>query len=112
MDYRRGPCAGAGATGSGIPDAVGVARRMTTFYLRTRPTEPAPGRGILLDWFGRGGSSTVSATLRDLLRPGEASHPLALDLLRLAVAVYGADKVAERKQEADRWTRSLELRIP
>lgn len=54
----------------------------------------------------------MSGTLADLLRHGEAASPLALDLLRLAVAVYGADKVALRKEATDRWTRSLDLRIP
>jgi 7-cyano-7-deazaguanine synthase in queuosine biosynthesis len=84
---------------------------MTTFYLRTRPSEREPAHAVLFDWFGRGGGSTLSGTLRDLLRLGEAPDPLTLDLLRLAVAVYGADKVTQRKDEPDRWTRSLELRI-
>lgn len=85
---------------------------MTTFYLRTRPGNPEPAGGNLLDWLGRGRSSTVSAALTDLLPFGEAASPLALDLLRLAVAVYGADKVALRKDTSDCWTRSLELRVP
>lgn len=84
---------------------------MTTFRLRTRSSESVPANGVLLDWFGRGGASTVSASVRDLLPSGETPHPLALDLLRLAVAVYGADKIALRKAEADRWTRSLEIQI-
>jgi 7-cyano-7-deazaguanine synthase in queuosine biosynthesis len=84
---------------------------VTTFYLRTRPSEPLPARGVLLDWFGRGGASTVSGTLTELLHRGEAASPLAVDLLRLAVATYGADKSEQRDHERDRWTRTLELRV-
>jgi 7-cyano-7-deazaguanine synthase in queuosine biosynthesis len=85
---------------------------MTTYHLRTRPTDREPQGGNLLDWFGRGGASTVSGSLGELLRSGEVPDPVALDLLRLGVSVYGADKAAIRDEEADRWTRSLELRVP
>lgn len=54
----------------------------------------------------------MSAALSDLLAPREAASPLALDLLRLGIAIYGADKVALRSDMDDRWTRSLELRVP
>src|SRR4051812_44141525 len=82
------------------------------FYLRTRPSEETPADGVLLDWFGRGGASTVSARLSDLIKTGDAPSPLSLDLLRLAITVYGADKLALREAETDRWTRSQELNVP
>jgi len=36
---------------------------MTTAYLRTTAAERAPQSGLLLDWFGRGGASTMSGEL-------------------------------------------------
>jgi 7-cyano-7-deazaguanine synthase in queuosine biosynthesis len=84
---------------------------MTIYYLRTRPTERVPLGGVLLDWFGRGGSSTVSAEHRDLLRSGDVPDPLTLDLLRLAITVHSADKLDIRDDTRDCWTRSLQLRV-
>jgi 7-cyano-7-deazaguanine synthase in queuosine biosynthesis len=85
---------------------------VTALYLRTRPVEREPKSALLLDWFGRGGTSTVSGRLSDLVPNGENADPSAIDLLRLAIGVYGADKVVSRSSQPDRWTRSLELRIP
>jgi hypothetical protein len=85
---------------------------MNRFYLRTDPAQPQRPGWALLDWFGRGGSSTVSGSLRDLTGDTGTPSPTALDLLRLAVGVYSADKAALRDAERDRWTRSLCLDIP
>lgn len=84
---------------------------MTVVYLRTRADEREPVSGLLLDWFGRGGASTISGRIGDLTRGLGTPDPLAVDLLRLAVAVYGADKIVLREGEADRWTRPLRLHI-
>jgi hypothetical protein len=86
---------------------------MTTVYLRTNESEREPSSGLLLDWFGRGGSSTVSGSLvTELIREVGAPHARYVDLLRLAVAAYGADKVVLRKSSSDRWTRRLRLHVP
>jgi 7-cyano-7-deazaguanine synthase in queuosine biosynthesis len=85
---------------------------MSILYLRTRPSEREPPSGILLDWFGRGGSSTVSGSLPELTRRLGTPDPLAVDLLRLAVATYGADKVVLRRAQRDKWTRPLRLHVP
>src|SRR5438093_1274813 len=85
---------------------------MTTIYLRTTAAERAPRSGLLLDWFGRGGASTVSGALLELIRDLGSPSPEHLDLLRVAVAVYGADKVVLRERTRDRWTRQLRLHVP
>lgn len=85
---------------------------MTTVYLRTRESERAPRSGLLLDWFGRGGSSTISGALAELVRDLGTPHAPFVDLLRLAVAAYGADKVVLRERATDRWTRQLRLHVP
>ena len=85
---------------------------MTTAYLRTAAAERAPRSGLLLDWFGRGGASTVSGALPELIRDLGTPSARHLDLMRLAVAVYGADKVVLREQTRDRWTRQLRLHVP
>jgi hypothetical protein len=85
---------------------------MTTAYLRTTAAERAPQSGLLLDWFGRGGASTMSGALSELIRDlGTPSAP-SLDFMRLAVAAYGADKVVMRDETRDRWTRQLRLHVP
>lgn len=85
---------------------------MTTLHLRTNETQRAPSSGLLLDWFGRGGASTVSGSVLDLVR--DLGTPMApyVDLLGLAVGAYGADKAVLRKQTPDRWTRRLDLHVP
>lgn len=85
---------------------------MTTIYLRTNESERAPISGLLLDWFGRGGSSTVSGSLAELVRELGPPQAQYVDLLRLAVAAYGADKVVLRERARDRWTRRLRLHVP
>jgi len=85
---------------------------MTTVYLRTRESERASSSGLLLDWFGRGGSSTVSGALAELVRDLGTPHAPYVDLLRLAVAAYGADKVVLRERATDCWTRRLRLHVP
>jgi len=85
---------------------------MTTVYLRTSKSERAHSSGLLLDWFGRGGSSTVSGSMAELVRDIGVPQALYVDLLRLAVAAYGADKVVLRELSADFWTRRLRLHVP
>lgn len=84
---------------------------MTTAYLRTAAAERAPQSGLLLDWFGRGGASTVSGSLPELIRDFGTPSARHLDLMRLAVAAYGADKVVLREETRDRWTRQLRLHV-
>jgi 7-cyano-7-deazaguanine synthase in queuosine biosynthesis len=85
---------------------------VTSLYLRTDPEQHQPRGSLLLDWFGRGGSSTVSGSLRDITQGVGAPTQLAADLLCVAVGVYGADKVVVRERQPDRWTRRLRLHIP
>lgn len=85
---------------------------MTTAYLRTTAAERAPQSGLLLDWFGRGSASTVSGALSELIRDLGTPSARHLDLMRLAVAAYGADKVVLREETRDRWTRGLRLHVP
>lgn len=85
---------------------------MTVLYLRTSPDEREPRSGLLLDWFGRGGTSTVSASLADLTSGLGVPEPRAVDLLRLAISVYGADKSVLRDAQPDRWRRPLRLHVP
>jgi hypothetical protein len=85
---------------------------MTTVYLRTTAAERAPQSGLLLDWFGRGGASTMSGALSELIRDLGTPSARNLDFMRLAVAAYGADKVVMREETRDRWTRQLRLHVP
>jgi 7-cyano-7-deazaguanine synthase in queuosine biosynthesis len=85
---------------------------VTTLYLRTRPDEREPRSGLLLDWFGRGGASTISGSIADLFRDLGTPDTRAVDLLRLGVAVYGADKTVLRSDQPDRWTRTLRVHVP
>ena len=85
---------------------------MTPVYLRTNESEPAPSAGLLLDWFGRGGSSTASSSLAGLVSGLGAPQAPCVDLLQLAVAAFGADKLVLRERAADCWTRRLCLHIP
>jgi len=82
---------------------------MTTFQfqLRTRrDQEPSAEPVILLDWFGgRAGTVQVRESLRYALPIPNA----AMDLFKVAGAVYCADRVAERPGT---WTRSMEMTIP
>jgi 7-cyano-7-deazaguanine synthase in queuosine biosynthesis len=84
---------------------------VTSLYLRVRPDDPLPPDGLLLDWFGDRASS-VSGKASDLTRGIGEADASTIDLLRLAVAVYSADKAALRSREADRWTRALDLDVP
>ena len=85
---------------------------MSSLYLRTDDAQPEPQGGLLLDWLGRAGPSTVSGSLRDLIRNLGSPTPDAVDLLRLAVAVYCADKAVMRDTQLDRWTRRVRLHVP
>ncbi len=83
---------------------------MTSFQLRTDPGQRDAGADFLLDWFDDKSSSTVSfdpSFLRNC-----APGPIAEDLLRVAGAVFCADKVALRSLSEDAWTRELLLTIP
>jgi len=82
---------------------------MTTYQLRTRRDQEldAPAN-ILLDWFdGDGRRSTIQ--YRGSLRSHLAIPGVALDLLKVAAAIYCADRLTERP---DTWTRSIDLNIP
>jgi 7-cyano-7-deazaguanine synthase in queuosine biosynthesis len=79
---------------------------MTNFHLRSRRDQAAPPTPtILLDWFGDG--STIQA--RENLTTGLTPPSEAMDLLRLAAAVFCVDKLAIRPGT---WTRSLTLSVP
>ena len=81
---------------------------MTAYQLRTRRDQkPAARPTVLLDWFGRGGGSTIQ--VRSSLRSGLAVPAVAVDLLKAAAAVYCADRLTLRPGT---WTRTIELSIP
>jgi 7-cyano-7-deazaguanine synthase in queuosine biosynthesis len=87
---------------------------MTIFRLRTDPRQslPADSDAFLLDWFtGPQRQRSTIAASSDLLY-GLQPPPAARDLLRVAAAVYCADKVARRDTTRDAWTRELELELP
>lgn len=85
---------------------------MTVLHIRVDPRESAARSGIRLDWFGRGGSSNVSGSIADLTRDFSIPDQRAVDLLRLAVGVFSADKVVLRSSQSDRWTRDFRVHIP
>jgi 7-cyano-7-deazaguanine synthase in queuosine biosynthesis len=85
---------------------------VTALYLRTSRSHGEPASGLLLDWFGRGGASTVSGDAREIVRDLGVPEPLASDFLSIAVAVYASDKVVLRMSQADQWTRSMRLHVP
>lgn len=77
------------------------------FQLRTqRDQEPSAEPVILLDWFG-GRAGTVQ--VRESLRYALPIPDVAMDLFKVAGAVYCADRVARRPGT---WTRSMELSVP
>jgi len=87
---------------------------MTTFHLRTDPQQPVAtdANAFQLDWFtGPQRQRSTIAASSDLLF-GLQPAPAARDLLRVAAAVYCADKVARRDGTRDAWTRALELELP
>src|SRR4051812_39010165 len=87
---------------------------MTTFHLRTDPQQPVAtdANAFQLDWFtGPQRQRSTIAASRDLLI-GLQPSPAARDLLRVAAAVYCADKVARRDATRDAWTREIELELP
>jgi len=55
--------------------------------------------------------ATHSAIEHNLV-PGGPPEPWAQDLLRIARAVYLADRSSPRNQAPDRWTRHIELTVP
>jgi 7-cyano-7-deazaguanine synthase in queuosine biosynthesis len=81
---------------------------VTAYQLRTRRDQrPAAPSTVLLDWFGRGGGSTIQ--VRSSLRSGLAVSAVAVDLLKAAAAVYCADRLTLRPGT---WTRTIELSVP
>jgi 7-cyano-7-deazaguanine synthase in queuosine biosynthesis len=79
---------------------------VTDFHLRSRRDQAAPPPPtVLLDWFG--GGSTVQT--RGNLTAGLTPPAEAIDLFRLAGAIFCVDKLAIRPGT---WTRSLELGAP
>jgi 7-cyano-7-deazaguanine synthase in queuosine biosynthesis len=80
---------------------------MTDFCLRTRrDQEIAPAPTVLLDWF-QGGDGTIQ--VRQSLTSHLAPPTVAMDILRLAAAVYCADRLTLRPGT---WTRSIRLELP
>jgi 7-cyano-7-deazaguanine synthase in queuosine biosynthesis len=80
----------------------------TAFCLRTRSDQAAPPSPVvLLDWFTDTAGSTVQSNSE--LTAGLIPPANALDLLRLAAAVYCADRVTERPGT---WTREMSLTFP
>lgn len=80
----------------------------SSFCLRTRSDQAAPPPPTaLLDWFTNTAGSTVQANSE--ITSGLAIPANAVDLLRLAAAVYCADRVATRP---DTWTRQIALTFP
>jgi hypothetical protein len=79
---------------------------MTCYQLRTQPSQAvAAAPAVLLDWFDASHSqSTIQ--YRGALRAKLAIPAAALDLLKVAAAVYHADRLTERPGT---WTRSIEL---
>jgi 7-cyano-7-deazaguanine synthase in queuosine biosynthesis len=79
---------------------------MTCYQLRTQRSQAvAAAPTVLLDWFDASHSqSTIQ--YRGTLRSKLAIPAAALDLLKVAAAVYCADRLTERPGT---WTRSIEL---
>jgi 7-cyano-7-deazaguanine synthase in queuosine biosynthesis len=81
------------------------------FRVRTRKGETIPvGDVVLLDWLPGSAARTIDFEPRFLA--GLAPKPEAYELLRLACAVYCADRIALRRDAPDHWTRELELYLP
>jgi 7-cyano-7-deazaguanine synthase in queuosine biosynthesis len=82
---------------------------MTSYQLRTQPRQAAAAAPTaLLDWFdGSPRHSTIQ--YRGSLRSRLAIPAAGLDLLKVAAAVYCADRLAERPGT---WTRSIQLSVP
>jgi 7-cyano-7-deazaguanine synthase in queuosine biosynthesis len=78
--------------------------------LRTSPDESDSGASILLDWFDDRRSSTIQYDPEFL--KGLAPSLVALDFLRLAGAVFCADKAIPRADAQDFWTRDISLAVP
>ncbi len=83
---------------------------MTDVQLRTAPDQPDRGASVLLDWFEDRRASTVQYEPEFL--KGLAPSPVALDLFRLAGAVFCADKTISRGEAGDFWTRDISLTVP
>lgn len=75
-----------------------------------RVADPASKSGLDLSW-GAGGR--IQAALDDLTDSSSLPATEAVrDLVAFAVAAYTADKAVLRSETADKWTRSIELRVP
>lgn len=85
---------------------------MTSFQVRTHPSQRDADADVLLDWFegGEKGESTVA--YEPAFLKGLAPAPVARDLFRVGGAVYCADKVAKRADAPDAWTREIALQVP
>ncbi|MGE3413599.1 MAG: Qat anti-phage system QueC-like protein QatC [Dehalococcoidia bacterium] len=83
---------------------------MKSFQLRTDPGQRPVAGTVLLDWFAAPSASTISVGRHFL--DGLAPNPMALDFLRVAGAVFVADKSASRDSVADGWTRDIAVQVP
>lgn len=81
---------------------------MRDFRLRTRPDQKMPpARTVVLDWLP--GTAGSNVQVRQSLTTGLAPTATAMDTLRLAAAVYCADRLAPRPGT---WTRRMGLEVP
>ncbi len=83
---------------------------MTSVQVRTEPGQPDSGAEVLLDWFEDRAASTVQYG-PDFLK-ALAPSPVALDLLRLAGAIFCVDKIVSRGESEDFWTREIAMQVP
>jgi 7-cyano-7-deazaguanine synthase in queuosine biosynthesis len=83
---------------------------MIAVQLRTHPDQPDLGAEVLLDWFEDKSASTVQYG-PDFLK-ALAPSPVAMDLFRLAAAIFCADKIVSRGETADFWTREIGIAVP
>lgn len=83
---------------------------MSDVQIRTEPGQPDSGAGVLLDWFEDRQASTVQRD-PDFLK-GLSPSPVALDLFRLAGAIFCADKTISRNEAEDFWTRDIAIQAP
>ncbi|MET9059799.1 Qat anti-phage system QueC-like protein QatC [Streptomyces antibioticus] len=84
---------------------------MTVFRVRLLPSADAPAPGeVLLDFAPGSAAATVQTNASFF--SNTALPPAAADLLLLGVAAYCADRITERRETADAWTRDIGLRLP
>lgn len=83
---------------------------MIAVQLRTHLDQQDAGAEVLLDWFEDKSASTVqySSDFLEALAPS----PVAMDLFRVAAAVFCADKIVSREDAPDFWTREIAVAVP